>query len=137
VRESDEGNNTGYTSITVRQDADLVVSSVSCPPSATSPGTIRCSVLISNRGGGAASFFSNEMRLSYDSNIDSFDTRLGSCDIFSLSAGASQTVICDGTVPPGHMGFRYVGVVADSPSRVSESDERNNTGAASVNLTVR
>ncbi|WP_437639503.1 CARDB domain-containing protein [Sorangium sp. So ce854] len=137
VPELDERNNTGHDAISIRQSqADLVVSSVDCPSSATSPGAITCSVRISNQGSSAASWFSIDLRLSRDTNIASFDTPLGSCDIVSLPAGASQTVSCRGNIPAGHaLSSQYVGVVADSSSRVSESNESNNTGYDSITLT--
>lgn len=132
VAESDDSNNTGHDPdfIFVTQGpADLVVSSVDCPGSATSPGSIACSVKISNQGDSSAIFFSNEIRLSDDTTIDSFDTLLGSCsNTFSLSAGQSQTITCKGQIPAGKNGLKYVGIIADSSSSVSELDENNNTG---------
>ncbi|WP_437944541.1 CARDB domain-containing protein [Sorangium sp. So ce281] len=128
-------DNTGYDAIQLDPGpADLVVSSVECPRSATSPGEIRCSVRISNQGGSAASSFSNEMRLSRDANIAGFATRIGACDSPSLFAGQSQTITCSGSIPAGQTGPQYVGIIADSVSRVNEADEKNNTGHAAVSI---
>ncbi|WP_438031796.1 CARDB domain-containing protein [Sorangium sp. So ce204] len=133
--ESNGDNNTGYASIRIDPGpVDLVVSSVECPRSATSPGEISCSVRISNQGGSHASSFGIEMRLSRDANIASFGSRIGACDGPSLFAGQSQTITCSGSIPAGQTGVQYVGVIADSPSRVSESNENNNTGHATVSL---
>jgi subtilase family serine protease len=136
ISELDESNNTGYDSVSIQQGpADLVVSSVSCPASATSPGAISCSASIKNQGTGNASLFSSVMRLSDNTTIDSFDTQLGSCDVsFGLSPGQSQTITCSGSIPPGKSGVKYVIVTADSTLQVSESNEGNNTGSDSVSI---
>jgi len=137
VSESNESNNTGYDSVSIQQaPADLVVSLVDCPMSTTSPGTISCSVTIKNQGDTSANFVKNEMRLSSDTSIDSFDMLLGNCDLqFPLAAGQSQTITCDGTIPAGKNGFNnYVGIITDSSSSVSELDENNNTGYKSVSI---
>jgi hypothetical protein len=39
--------------------------------------------------------------------------------------------MCTGTIPAGKSGFKYVGIIADSSSQVSESNENNNTGYTS------
>lgn len=137
VPESDKGNNTGYDSNLVvvnKGPADLVVTSVSCPAPATSPGTISCSVTIKNQGASSASSFSNEMWLSTDTIIDNFfDKKLGDCNVpIGLSAGQSTTITCGGTIPTGQSGFKNVVIKADSSfPGVSESNENNNTGSVS------
>jgi subtilase family serine protease len=137
VSESDENNNTGYDSVSIQQgQVDLVVTSVACPLTATSPGLISCSVTIKNQGTIAASSLKNEMHLSDNATIDISDTLLGSCDLpFGLSAGASQTITCNGNIPVGKAGInKYVIVKADSSSQVSESNESNNTGSDTINV---
>lgn len=134
VFELDEDNNIGYKAIhVVPGPADLVVSSVSCPPSATSPGEVSCSVEIRNVGDRSVTSFGNEMRLSNDTTINNFDILLGTCDrVFNLGPGMSQIISCRGDIPAGIISTRYVGVIADSSRSVSEFDEDNNTGHDSV-----
>lgn len=140
VPESDKSNNIGYDSNLVvvnKGPADLVVTSLNCPMSAMSPGTISCSVTIKNQGASNASSFSNEMWLSTDTIIDNFfDKKIGDCNVsIGLSAGQSTTMTCGGTIPMGQSGFKNVVIKADSSSPgVTESDETNNTGFDSINI---
>ncbi len=128
VSESNEGNNTGSTTITIGTQPDLVVDSVTVSPSSQVPGgSISVTFTVRNQGGQSTSSAATYLYLSTDSTINSSDTYLCS-DLYSYAPGESRTMTKNctipGTVAPGTY---YVGVYADALSSVPESNENNNT----------
>jgi subtilase family serine protease len=147
VLESNEGNNTGSTLVTVIDPtippppppppiADLVVTAITCTTPVNAQGTLSCDVTVQNAGGTFAPVFSNGFYLSTDGTIDSGDIALGDCDVSTLAPGASATVTCSGTVPATTAPGPYTaGVIVDTGSTVTESDEfNNNTPGAAVTI---
>ncbi|HEX7671280.1 MAG TPA: CARDB domain-containing protein, partial [Polyangiaceae bacterium] len=93
------------------------------------PGvTTVCTVVLKNQGGTDAGAFANDIRLSIDRTIDATDSLLATCAAAALPAGSTETITCPATIPAtATQGvYYYVGVMADSPGVVTESDETNN-----------
>jgi subtilase family serine protease len=141
VSESNESNNTLLASNTLtvtNSQADLVVTGVSIPSSATVGGQVSLSVTIKNQGSAAAGAFRLSFYLSTGSTITTSSTNIAYCTFTSLAAGATST--CAGTVPlPASLGAGtyHGGAIVDDLNQVSESNESNNTLLAPNTLTVK
>lgn len=139
VSESDEGNNTASTPITITAaQADLVVTGLTVTPTAVPPGgTTTVSFSIVNQGVATANSSSHEIRFSVDNVIDSSDTLLTTVGTSTLSPGSSApftvNVTIPATAPPG---TRFIGIIVDSGDVVPESNEANNTAAAPITITA-
>ncbi|HEY2942985.1 MAG TPA: CARDB domain-containing protein [Vicinamibacteria bacterium] len=132
VPESNEGNNTGFTSINIVR-ADLAVTVVTAPANASPGSSINVSNTVANSGTGAAGSFRVGLYLSADTTCTTADTFLASRNVASLAAGVSTNASTPVTIPAGTpLGNRYVCVIADDLSQVTESDESNNTASRLV-----
>lgn len=141
VDESDEGNNILLAGtpivITAAPKPDLVVTSVSAPPSAAAGEIVTMSAGIRNAGNAPSGGYRVSFYLSGNTTISTLDLRLASCDMSALTAGGTAT--CSGPVNiPASVapGVYYVGVVADDTGQVEESDESNNFLRAAGTITI-
>ena len=96
------------------------------------------SSMTNNAGSVAAGPFRIGVYLSTNTTISQFDRRVGSCTrTSSLAAGTSAG--CGGTVTiPDNVapGTYYLGVIADIDRQVAETDEGNNTLAATNSVVI-
>ena len=135
VAESDESNNTGYSSaITLsRAVPDLEIISVTAPSIGTIGDTMSVNISLRNSGGGAAGPFRVGLYFSANTLITVSDQLAGSCASKGLAAGAPET--CSGTLTiPSSLspGTWYLGAIVDDEGAVTESDESNNRGHSSA-----
>jgi len=139
VDESDETNNTGVGSpvVITKVYPDLVMTSVSGPPTAETGRQITVLGNVKNQGQFKAGTLNVGFYLSADGQITTADIQLGRAILSSLGAGVEQTVAVTGTVPATLSGGKYfVGAIADSANTVVESNEGNNSLAGnSVDIT--
>ncbi|NPV89693.1 MAG: hypothetical protein HPY50_02810 [Firmicutes bacterium] len=140
VAETDESNNTGCDTgqITIAEPfIDLVVQSIDGPATAAAGNTITVSDTVKNQGNIPTTAFYVRYYLSSDSIIDVSDTYLGERTVSGLAAGASDTNTTSVTIPATAAGGSYyVGAIADATNLVAESDEDNNTGHDSEQITI-
>ena len=126
----DETNNVVSSSsrIDIEEPADLVPDSPSGPSTAQASQQVSISWRIDNTGDDASGWFYWEMYLSTDSTITTSDTKLGSTQqASSISGGSYRSGTYSPTLPSNlAQGTYYFGIIVDSTSRVSESDETNN-----------
>ncbi len=128
VAETNENNNSGVgNQINVVSDIDLVTTSVSGPLGGSPSQPISITIGIKNQGSIGAGEHYVTAYFSIDSTITVGDTELGSVYVNNLGAGAQQTVTLNTTIPTSLNGSYYIGAIADSRSRVSESNENNNS----------
>jgi len=128
--ESDEGNNTASTAVTVSSGVDLIVSSISGPSTATANTNISVSNSVKNQGTGASATSYVKFYLSTDTTIDATDTYLGQRSVSSLAGGASNTATTSLKIPATVAGGTYyIGAITDATNTNVESDEANNTAA--------
>jgi hypothetical protein len=112
---------------------DLIIESISGSSQATVGGPLTISLTVKNRGTGPSAASRVNVYLSADSTITSSDSLVAFADVPALAAGTSHPI-------PGHVTVAssvlprayYLGAVADSANVVTETDETNNTRAASV-----
>ena len=139
VAELDETNNALAASNTIDLTAtptDLTVASVGAPATGTIGSTMQITSKMENLGGTAAGAFRTGLYLSDDATITAADQLIGSCSETSLAGGGTVGCDVDATIPPSVTpGTYYVGAFTDDQGAVVESDETNNTLAAS-NTTV-
>ena len=136
--ESNETNNKAVTgAITVTSGIDLIVSSISGPPSAVTGSSISVANTVNNNGTGTSTTSYLKLYLSSDTVIDpATDTYLTQRSISALAGGAlssaNTTISLPATLSPGTY---YIGAIADETNTNVESNETNNkavTGAITV-----
>jgi len=121
ISESNEANNRVNKSIPI-VPADLLISNITWIPVNPAVGdTVVFTVTVKNQGGGKAS--------SYNISYYLDDTLLGSDSIYATNAGASANKTFEWQAQNGRHVFK---AVADSTTRVTESDEKNNEYAVTV-----
>lgn len=136
VSESNEGNNTGSQAITVVDQPDLVVDSVSCPASATGGQFVSCTIGFRNAGSQPMPASSYELRLSTNTIISTADALVATCTVGSIAAGATVTDSCSGRLPSNVTNStRYLGVRGDSGAAAAEANEGNNSGYTAIAVT--
>jgi len=138
--ESNDTNNVGSTILTVNllPLADLQVTSVQAPASATSGQTIGLTFQVTNKGAAAtnASYWSDHAYLSTTPDMTGRVADLGVSQNGSyLDAGQAYTTSRILTLPPTVAGKLYIVVQTDSTNQVTESNEANN-GAASAPIQI-
>jgi subtilase family serine protease len=127
--ETQEGNNTRWTTIAV--GPDLIVSAVSVPAAGAAGRPIAVTDTVTNRGGEAAPPSSIGFFLSANSTFDGADLPMGTRAVPALAAGAASSATTTVTVPPGAAtGTHFVIGVADPASALAESSENNNVRAS-------
>ncbi len=141
VNELDETNNVVASSsrIDIEEPADLVPDSPSGPNSAQAGQQVSISWRIDNTGDDASGWFYWDMYISTDSTITTSDTKLGSTQqANSISGGSYRSGTYSPTLPSNlAQGTYYLGIIADTTSRVTEGDETNNIEVGnSIYITV-
>ena len=144
VTESNESNNVFAVPFTVTGgdtggggDADLAVSGVSVSPASAGAGDeIEVSYTLANRGSEDAAESQIAFYVSRDASLSSDDVLVSREDGDEVDAGDSESSDEDLTVPASlASGDYFVLVVADDRNAVTESNERNNVGAAAFTVT--
>ncbi|MBI4597760.1 MAG: cellulase family glycosylhydrolase [Candidatus Omnitrophica bacterium] len=134
--ETNETNNTLATAtpVTITPGADLVMTALTGPASATRGQAISLSSTVRNQGVGSAASFYVGLYLSTDSVITSGDRRLGYRSINSLAAGASNGPISINVTIPTAVtpATYYLGAIADDTRQRTESNETNNALAGAT-----
>ena len=132
VAESNEGNNTGFASISIVQP-DLTFPALGAPAKASPGGSITVSNTVRNDGTAAAGAFRVGLYLSADTSCTTGDTLLGSRVVAGLAAGASGAANTGVVIPAGTaLGSYFVCGIADDLAQVGESSEANNTRSAAL-----
>ncbi|MBI3890864.1 MAG: putative Ig domain-containing protein, partial [Candidatus Wallbacteria bacterium] len=116
---------------------DLLVDSVFGPASVTAGGGIHISGRVLNQGGGGAGTFGVTFILSTDRIHSPDDAVLGSLSFAGLPASSGAPVDTS-LVVPGSLatGNYYVGIIADGTMTVAESNENNNDGFSTAQVSV-
>jgi len=136
IAEVSETNNVGSKKITI--GPDLVVKTLSAPPSATRGTTFVISDTTKNTGGGGTiNASSTRFYLSLNTAVDGGDTILGSRAVPVLGAGGSSgptnttTIVVPTSLAPG---MYHIIAVADVGGTVAESKETNNKKIISIQI---
>jgi len=117
--------------------ADLILNGVTAPVSGTRGSSISVSTSVKNQGSVNAGSFTIAFYLSSDDAITTSDFKLGEKTVKSLNKGNTTTVSGSFTIPSGiATGNYYVGVIVDANATIMETDESNNTKAASSTTDV-
>jgi hypothetical protein len=119
-----------YYDLTINNvQPDLTVISISSPSDVEIGQPFQVSYTIKNQGNQIAGIFGSELRLSNDQIINGSDLLLDSRSFTSLGIGEEQSRgPIDVTISAGTAsGNYYLGVIADPPNTVIESNETNNT----------
>ena len=134
VAESNEGNNTGFDSLTIVQP-DLRVIAFSAPANASPGSSITVANTVRNDGTGAAGAFRMGLYLSTDSTCTTGDTLLGSRAVAGLGVGISSAANTSVTIPAATtLGAYFVCGIADDLAQVPESSETNNTNFSALSV---
>jgi subtilisin family serine protease len=123
---------------TASTSPDLAWTSMTLSTSSWTEGnSVTAGLTVGNSGDGSAGSQYSRIYLSTNDIISSTDVLLGS-DIFfsSISAGSSQTQNSTFTVPTVTDGTYWVGALVDFYDVVVESDESNNGGAGTGQVTI-
>jgi hypothetical protein len=137
--ERETANNKLVASGTVAVTApDFVIDSVKGPSSYTAGGTGTVPVYIRNIGNGSGVPSTIGVYLSADNTYDGSDVIIGSLnDGTALGAGGSRTENVSVTIPSAQAsGSYYIIARVDASSAVAESNEGNNTGVRSGQVTI-
>jgi subtilase family serine protease len=112
-------------------DVDLVVRSVSGPPSAMPGAWLPITAEVCNQGGLDAPPSRVRVVLSADDVIDAGDPILAEQDAPYLAPGACARVMAPGMVPggPAPVTRYHLGAIADALELIGEADEANNASA--------
>ncbi|MBI4597763.1 MAG: peptidase, partial [Candidatus Omnitrophica bacterium] len=137
--ETTETNNSlSATQLVITPGADLVMTALSGPATATRGTSVVLSSTVTNHGPGSSAGFYVGLYLSTDPVITTADRRLGYRWVSSLGAAgtatASSTASTTVTIPTAVTAGPYtLGAIADFeiPNRVKESNETNNALAGS------
>ena len=140
VAETNEGNNTAATSITVASTTsrpNLVVSGCSVSPNSADPGdTVTLTYRAQNTGSTGAAYFMWSTFISSDPQFDGGDTLVAGLDV----PGGWQAGFDSGTatidIPLGSLsdGVYHVGFAVDSGNQVPETSETDNWCTAQVTV---
>jgi subtilase family serine protease/subtilisin family serine protease len=133
VPEASESNNIGSWAFAI--GADLVVFSLTVPPTAAAGQSIIVTDTNRNQGNGSAAASMTRYFLSIDTMLDASDAPLGERSVTPLSAGASDTASTALTIPVGTAtGAWYVLAKADAGESVPETSEVNNVASRSLQV---
>jgi subtilase family serine protease len=135
VQELLEGNNaTAGGLVGVGWGPDLVVQSISGPPSVSPNSPFTLSITVCNQGTTPSQGTQVNAYLSADATITQADTGLGGASVDPLDAGACETVTVNG-FSPGYwlqQGAYTLGAIVDPQNWVPELIETNNATAGTV-----
>lgn len=134
VPESDEGDNTDSTTVTVVQPPpDLVPDTIAVPDTLVRGDTFVVTIGTANQGdGAAASGWTGQIYLSSNDVISSSDDTIGTfTENQVLAPNSRYTTDRTASIPIGTApGTYYIGVILDATDAIAESDNNNNTLAA-------
>ncbi len=110
------------------KDVDLIVTSVSGPPSAGLGEQVAVTITVRNQGSGGSGGFYTSIYLSPDPIISTSDRAITTFYVSPLAPGAQRTYtvkpVISSFLTPGSY---YIGAIADTGNRVGESNENNNS----------
>ncbi len=129
IEEENENNNYFSTVSRIQvAPSDLIITSISGPPSAITGTAIRITNAVKNQEIGAVSGFYIGIYLSTDSIITTADNRIGTRYISGLTPGAINSVSSSLTILTNVApGTYYIGAIADYANSHKESNETNNS----------
>lgn len=135
--ETNENNNTNYTTITIAQPYyDLYISSPSSSSSALIGSTMSYYCYLYNGGNTSAAGCNAGIYLSSNSTYDAGDTFLGNSSNYTIASSSSSYLSGSLTIPTSLLpGSYYVIFVADYLNTIVESNESNNTNYTIITLT--
>ncbi len=108
--------------------ADLIVSALSGPGSGTKGTKISVTGTVKNQGQVTSASSTLTFYLSTDAFVTTSDIKLGDKTINNLTAGGSQTVTVNVTIPSTTpQGTYYIAAIADRSGVIAETDESNNS----------
>ncbi|MFM8295163.1 MAG: CARDB domain-containing protein [Microcystaceae cyanobacterium] len=129
VTESNENNNVSAKALAIAASPqpDLQVNNLDVTSILDNGTNVKINYQLNNSGGTTASASTTKFFLSNDTVFDSLDTQLGTDNVGSLTAGASQNRSVSYTLSsPLIAGNYYIFAQADSNNTVVESNEGNN-----------
>lgn len=127
IPETDESNNASAAAPIDLVGADLAVSALTAPATASAGETISAQVIVTTRAGGSPYSLVNYY-LSTDETVSPDDIYLGVSTIPSLGPGGGATVGKSVKLPADmEPATYYLIAVADPANAVAEADETNNT----------
>ncbi|MFM7382826.1 MAG: CARDB domain-containing protein [Microcystaceae cyanobacterium] len=129
VTESNENNNVSAKALAIAASPqpDLQVNNLDVTSILDNGTNVKINYQLNNSGGTTASASTTKFFLSNDTVFDSLDTQLGTDNVGSLTAGASQNRSVSYTLSsPLTAGNYYIFAQADSNNTVVESNEGNN-----------
>jgi len=133
VAETQETNNTASAAVLL--GADLIISALSAPTVGEAGGALAISDTTKNQSGTAADASTTRFYLSTNATLDGADVSLGSRAVPALGANATSSGATTVTIPAGTAaGFYYLIAKADADGAVTETQEGNNTGLASIRI---
>ena len=131
VQAQDANLSTATRSLSITISAakpDLVITALSGPTSGTKGNKITVTTTVKNQGQVSAGSSTLTFYLSLDSTITTGDIKLGDKNINTLSAGSTQNVNVQVTIPSATAaGTYFIGAIADRAGVVAETNEVNNT----------
>jgi subtilase family serine protease len=134
VAEAQETNNTRVAAVQV--GGDLIVSALTVPARGAAGSPVVISDTTKNQGAGALGGSTTAFYLSANFALDASDVRLSpSRAVPALDAGEVSSGTTTVTLPAGTAaGVWYLLAVADADAAVAETQEGNNTRAASIHI---
>lgn len=129
VTESNENNNVSAKALAIAASPqpDLQINNLDVTSILDNGTNVNINYQLNNSGGTTASASTTKFFLSNDTVFDSLDTQLGTDNVGSLTAGASQNRSVSYTLSsPLTAGNYYIFAQADSNNTVVESNEDNN-----------
>jgi subtilase family serine protease len=131
--ETTESNNVRASLI--RVGPDLVVASLSGPPTAAAGAAIVLTDSTANQGIGTAAASQTQIYLSSNATWNSADTPLQARTVPALAAPEASTGSISVTIPPDTAtGTHYLIARADAAGQVPEGNESNNTRAVTIRV---
>ena len=133
VAETNESNNTRFTSVLV--GPDFVVTALTGPVSAAAGATILVTDTTLNQGGGAAGGSATRFYISSSILFDATARPMQARNVPALGPGASSSASTSITIPSDlTAGAYYLFARADANTEVLESSEGNNTRLANIRI---
>lgn len=137
VKETSEQDNTKTATIQVSApQPDLAASSISAAPNAQKTGSsVAVTVKFQNVGGADVTSYQLGIYFSKDATIDGNDTLLQNVSMGPIKSGQTGTRTVNVALPVSlPNGAGYIGFFLDNDTKVSESDEKNNTSSTAFTV---
>jgi subtilase family serine protease len=136
VAESLENNNTRNSNL-VRIGPDLIVTWMTAPTSAVAGSTITVSETTTNQGVETTPVSMTNFYLSLNATLDGGDVLIGTRQVVSLAANASNTGAASLTIPASTAPGMYTIIAkADGDDAIVEAAENNNTRTRTITITI-